>query len=36
MQETKYIITYQKNLCKLSANCLGMITKQQIRINYIE
>ena len=36
MPKREIIIRYQKNYCKLSANSLAMITKQQIRINYIE
>ena len=29
-------IRYLKNYCKLSANCLAMTPKQELRINYIE
>ena len=36
MQKGKNIIIYQKYYCKLSANSLGMITKKQIRVIYIE
>ena len=36
MQRRQSIVTYQKNYWKLSSNSLSMITKQQIRINYIE
>ena len=32
----KNIIRYQKPYCKLSAISLGMITKKQIRVIYIE
>ena len=35
-KKKKKMIRFQKNYWKLSANSLGMITKQQIRINYIE
>ena len=36
MQKKQKIITHQKNCRNLSANSLAMITKQQIRINYIK
>ena len=33
MTKTQNIIRYQNSYCKLSANSLDIITKQQIRIN---
>ena len=34
-QKSENIIRYQKNICNLSSNTLAMITKHEIRIDYI-
>ena len=36
MQKDKILSKIQKNYSKLSSNSLGMITKQQVRINCSE
>ena len=36
MQKKQKIITHQKNCRNLSANSLAIITRQKIRVNYIE